>query len=150
MDNNDVKVELQKYLNKSIEGLLQQYSKLKNTGSLGQSLQSIITEQNGVLVGNIKGNSYVHQIIHGRKPGTMPPLDDLKKWVVSKGIASGKNVDSIAYAIAKKIEKQGIRVPNQYNDGKLLDGIEPMKELAVNIGKVMIDNVREEVKKQLK
>jgi len=40
----------------------------------------------------------------GRRPGTMPPLDDIKKWTKLKGIP-----ESAAFPIALKIAKKGTK-----------------------------------------
>jgi len=134
---DEINKDIKKYLDASIQGMLREYesSGIKNTGSLGQSLTSLVQDNNGRFTGSIGGNDYVHQLIHGREPGTMPPLDQIKAWVETKGIGDGDNTDSIAYAIALKIKNEGITVPNRFNDGQLLSGIEDVNVLYTEVNK---------------
>jgi len=47
---------------------------------------------------------YIPPLEYGRKPGKMPPIDDLKLWARRKGIPS-----SAVYAIALKIKRKGTK-----------------------------------------
>jgi len=54
----------------------------------------------------------------------------IRKWIDDKGITpyadkKGRPVskDSLAYLIARKIHRDGIQVPNSYNDGKLISEV---------------------------
>jgi hypothetical protein len=73
----------------------------------------------------------------GRKPGTMPPVDAIQRWVHDKGLGgrtrvvkSGKNAGqerlvragakaerAIAWAIAIKIKRQGTKGAHMFRDG---------------------------------
>lgn len=44
---------------------------------------------------------------YGRQPGSMPPVDRIKEWIETKGIPVEKTLDSFAWAIAKKIARDG-------------------------------------------
>ena len=53
---------------------------------------------------------YAAEVEFGRDPGQMPNPDDLFKWVKRKlGITSDKEAKSVSWAIAKSIEKRGIK-----------------------------------------
>lgn len=54
-------------------------------------------------------NEYAYYVDKGRKPGKMPPVDNIKKWCKLKGIPEGA-----AWAIAKNIGKFGIPPTNFY------------------------------------
>jgi len=64
---------------------------------------------------NIKiiGEPYTRQLVSGRPPSQkMPPIEALKQWIIDKGLVSGmkaSSVTSFAWAIAKKIQKEGTR-----------------------------------------
>lgn len=45
----------------------------------------------------------------GRKAGKMPPFPKIRDWVKVKKIASGDNIDNVAWAITKSIGKNGTK-----------------------------------------
>ena len=61
----------------------------------------------GLNSGTIRGRQYTEQLAKGRRPGSMPPIAPLEKWVNAKFGIHGTQAKSIAFAIAKKIEKEG-------------------------------------------
>jgi len=146
MSGENIKIKLQEYLNINIQNILNNYQSVKSSGSLGQSLTSVIEEVNSNFIGKIEGNSYITQLIHGRRPGSMPPINDIKDWVIKKGIGNGANTDSIAFAIAKSIEKQGIKVPNQYNTGGIIEGVGNTDNISKEVSNILIDSTREQIK----
>jgi len=58
-------------------------------------------------VGKIRGRDYTEYLKNGRKPGKMPPIAAIEKWVQVKLGLRGKQAISAAFAIAKKIAKEG-------------------------------------------
>jgi hypothetical protein len=46
----------------------------------------------------------------GRKPGTMPPIEPIEKWVISKLGVEEDKAKGVAFAIAKKIKAKGTRI----------------------------------------
>ena len=56
------------------------------------------------------------------------------------------SVNTLAYLISRKIHKQGIKVPNAFNDGKLIDNtftsesVQDLKSELANIGKKVVTN----------
>jgi hypothetical protein len=69
---------------------------------------------------SIIANQNILALVKGRGPtvnnGKGDLLEKIKTWVKFKGIDE-KHI----WAIKNKIHKEGIEVPNQYNDGKLLE-----------------------------
>lgn len=57
--------------------------------------------------GEIWGRDYTYYLVNGRAPGKRPPTAPLVSWVGNKLNIYGKEALSVAYAIAKKIEKEG-------------------------------------------
>jgi len=53
---------------------------------------------------------YAPFVENGREPGKAPPLQSLMDWVKVKRIATGdRNVRNVAWAIAKKIAREGVK-----------------------------------------
>ena len=55
----------------------------------------------------IRGRDYSEQLAKGRAGGSMPPISAMERWVNAKLGIYGKEANSIAWGIAKKIEKSG-------------------------------------------
>ena len=75
-----------------------------NTGQLINSLRYELKETAEGIEMLIIANDYFKYVEDGRKPGKMPPLNEILKWVNNKGLPS-----SAAFPIAKKIGKFGIK-----------------------------------------
>lgn len=59
----------------------------------------------------VQGNDYIYYLQYGRKPGGRPPIKAIRQWIDDKGITPEKgSKDSLAWAIAKKIEKEGTTI----------------------------------------
>jgi len=123
-----MKEQLEKWLNEAIRKLKDKYfsSGLKASGKWEKELTGTIDEKEGGFLITIEGTNYTWHLVHGRKPTAPNKRGKLYgiilKWVQDKGI----NVDNpkrFAYLVARKIDEQGIKVPNQYNDGRLLDSL---------------------------
>lgn len=73
------------------------------TGEWLQSLEVDAVDGFGI----IKGRPYSQQLAKGRAGGSLPPIAPLEKWVNAKFGITGKQANSIAWAVAKKIEQSG-------------------------------------------
>lgn len=92
----------------------------------GQWLETLEPRvQNGQ--GQIWGMNYTYWLAHGRSSGTMPPISALIPWVNAKFGIGGSEAVSIAWAVAKKIEKEGTEY---YPEGTDLLEILHSKEVA--------------------
>mgnify|MGYP001188897238 FL=1 len=59
----------------------------------------------------IQGNDYIYYLQNGRKAGGRPPIKVIRQWIDDKGILPNKgSKDSLAWAIAKKIEEEGTTI----------------------------------------
>ena len=59
----------------------------------------------------VQGNDYIYYLQYGRKPGGRPPIKAIRQWIDDKGITPEKgSKDSLAWAIAKKIEQEGTTI----------------------------------------
>ena len=52
---------------------------------------------------------YAVSVEYGREPGSMPPVQPIKKWLMRKFHMREKEAENTAWAIAKKIQKSGTR-----------------------------------------
>jgi hypothetical protein len=68
----------------------------------GEWINSLETKGN-----TIRGRKYTEQLVYGRKAGKAPPIAPLEKWVNAKFGITGKEATSFAFAISKKIAKEG-------------------------------------------
>ena len=84
--------------------------KMRASGNWIDSLQIESSKNNIKLI----GEKYTDQLVYGRKPGAMPPVSAIEDWIKVKGIVSDIPVTSLAWAIAKKIQKEGT---NYYMQG---------------------------------
>jgi hypothetical protein len=73
------------------------------TGEWLQSLEVVANNGQGI----IKGRKYTEQLAKGRAGGSLPPIAPLTKWVTAKFGVQGKQATSIAWAVAKKIQRDG-------------------------------------------
>ena len=119
-----------------IEGLLMRFgqklqddliksldTKKKNaTGDLRQSIQAVpnVSVTDGIFTYKLILADYYEYVDEGRKAGKQPPIKDIIKWVRVKAALGGldvtKNVEGVAFAIARKIGKFGIKPSNFFSD----------------------------------
>lgn len=100
------KHELEAILQKVIDNfLIPRFNELGMNAS-GEWLANLEIEV-GDDEGKIRGRKYSEQLAKGRRPGKAPPIRQLERWVNAKLGISGTEALSMAFAIAKKIEKEG-------------------------------------------
>ena len=92
------------------------------TGNWIESLEARAVDGNGA----IYGLDYTYWLQNGRAPGAMPPVSALIPWVNAKLGKSGREGVSIAWAVAKKIQKEGT---NYYPEGTDLLDVLSSKEV---------------------
>jgi len=109
------------------------------SGALGESISvTVRTPRKGRWIAEILMLDYWEAVDQGRKAGTMPPIQSIKDWLKwravkdrltfgREGAFDANSTDSIAYAIAKKIERVGTIGSNFATDvfeSDLIDQIE--------------------------
>jgi|GEM_PF-7082842 len=92
----------------------------KDQKATGDWIDSVEVKKNKTSV-TIWANDYTEWLVQGRAGGSRPPIDPLITWVQAKLGVSGKEGKSIAWAVAKKIEREGTNYYPQGTD--LLDGV---------------------------
>lgn len=73
-----------------------------NTIATGRGFESLRYEITGGNTSTIYGAHYIFYLVHGRGPGGMPPVENIRVWAEAKGLPEG-----IEWGIAKKIAKEG-------------------------------------------
>lgn len=77
--------------------------KMDATGESRRLLEYEIRGNKGIIL----GPEHIVQMEEGRGPGKWPPLKDIEKWVIAKGIATGKAAKQMAFLVARKIGEEG-------------------------------------------
>jgi hypothetical protein len=113
------------------------------TGSWLESLEARANEGNG----EIWGNDYTFYLVNGRKPGKAPPVSALVPWVQAKLGIGGKQGVGIAFAISKKIAKEGT---SYYPNGTDLLEVLESKEVIEYIYQEIGVSFNIQIEKQLK
>lgn len=111
--------------------------KLNASGEFAEKTQ-VVEDGGGV---KIVAPSYIYQMEDGRRPGTMPPVSVIKKWIRDKNANAGTDIpESAAWAIAYVIKRDGIQVPNEFNEGGVASSIlnpELIKRLTVEVNRIV-------------
>lgn len=123
-------------LSDALSGLAEQVQKsqlakgLLASGKSAKSLRVITLSGNGSTSGQILGVGYWQFQQNGRGPGKFPKpsklfVEIIRQWLAVKGL------NYSPYAVAFKINRDGIKVPNKYNPGGVLS--EPLsRENVIN------------------
>lgn len=96
---------LLKATNLAIEYLIKRYDELgmRASGNWAQQLEAEVRDTTAVIM----GTPYTVQLVNGREPGRMPPVDAIYQWMLDKRTFTGEKSMSRAWAIAKTIQKEG-------------------------------------------
>ena len=154
MERVDFKDIIQTWLNGRRDAMRQEYnsSGRKASGYFGEHIDVEMYDEGG----RINTPLYVGSLVFGRKPtsgggggGGKSLYSMILDWIKVKGITpdNPKMTDNtLAYLISRKIHKQGIKVPNQFNDGKLIDNtftaesVQDLKNELIKIGQKVVTN----------
>lgn len=95
-------------------------------------------------------------MVNGRGGNSKQSPDDVKKWVGWAGSTflkkwvSDKGLDISSFAVAWKIAREGIKVPNKYNDGTLITSViddNSINNLLSKMGIYVITDIKSEIEK---
>ena len=86
---------------------------------------------------------HIYQMEEGRRAGTMPPVSVsvIRQWIKDKNANAGTDIpEEAAFAIAYVINRDGIKVPNRYNEGGVASKIltpELVNRIVVEINRIV-------------
>lgn len=111
----------------SIADDLVESQRSKGLRASGQSANSLVVRtgtQGTQTVSQLRGVDYWRYQQQGRSPGKYPKpskrfVQAIKEWLSIRGL------DYSPYAVAFKINRDGIRVPNRFNPGGVLNPLDP-------------------------
>lgn len=96
---------LDKYGNDTVN-IIQSNLSSTGTNASGQTSQSLKSESTPNSV-TVSGKAFIFVVETGRKPGRMPPVGPIKKWLESGKVSFSGKIDSVAFAISKVIAEKG-------------------------------------------
>ena len=89
----------------------------------------------------IESPAYIYQMEDGRAAGSFPPVSAIKQWIKDKNANAGTDIpEEAAYAIAYVIKRDGIKVPNEYNEGGVASKVltpELIKRVTVEVNRII-------------
>lgn len=141
MENENTTIALQDFGQRIIDEMQNQLfeNKSVNTGDLARSItQNIITQEGKetLQVSLLWYGELLEDGGPGRRAGRMPPIRPIEGWIKRKKIpvpASFKSPKSFAFAIAKSIEKRGVK---KYSKKPFI--LESINNAAANFGTAAI------------
>lgn len=132
-------------------GIVEQYRKVLadegiNASSTLSNTADVVVELNGdMVVISLQLEEYWKYVEYGRRPGKMPPIDNIKEWIKVKPIIpdarTGKipSAEQLAFLIARKIGREGIPARHPIN-----------KTVYTDMTEQIIDAIKAEIVTQLK
>lgn len=130
---------------------------LRASGSYAKSLEPQVKETAKGFNAVMKSAKHAYWMQNGRQPNKVKSPEQAKQlypiiseWVKDKGLNFDKGH---IFAICLKIVYEGIKVPNQYNPGGVVDNVVNRKRIDVlmaKIGSAFQEQIRSDVIKILK
>ena len=153
-----LKETFESWLNKIQSGLVESYiSKgLNASGEWEKSLEQFYSKSESKFTFGIKANDYSEYMQNGRRPNKKQSPEDIKKWVGWAGSTflkkwvQDKGLSVSPFAVAHKIAKEGIKVPNTHNVGGLVTDVvndESIKELSDSLTLFFVEKIRSDLRK---
>lgn len=114
----------------------------------GQWLESL-EARSQLNSGEVWGQYYTEWLVRGRAGGTMPPVAKLVTWVEHKFGLHGKEAISAAWAVAKKIEREGTSYyPNGTDLLEVLESKEVNDYVNERIGEYIVNELTLSITRQ--
>ena len=123
---------------------------LKASGAFEDGL-STETDENSTKIWTVPHTWFM---VNGRGANSKQSEEDVKKWVGWAGSTflkkwvDDKGLSISPFAVAYKIAREGIRVPNQYNDGTLISSVindNSIERLLSDMGIFTIKDIKSEI-----
>lgn len=130
-----------------IEQILKPRFRQLGMNATGQWISTIDARGNEVW-----GMDYTEYLVNGRRPGKMPPIAPILKWVQAKFGLTGQSAMSRAYAVAHTIAEEGT---TWYKKGgtdllAILNEKETTDFINRRINEIARENVKKELIKEIK
>jgi len=144
MEEKDNILEILQFFGDSVVGDMRALIELNGSIATGRLLENIKVTANktqDIYTLVISYPFYGKFVDEGRKPGKMPPIEDIKKWTRLKGIP-----ESAAFPIAKKIGEKGYK--GIHFTEPFYDDIKVIKELLTdNYSSYVVKELTKDFKK---
>lgn len=137
------------------QDLIKKYNNLgmKASGEWERQLEYFVKYTEKIVLVEYLGLNYTEYLTKGRKSGSFPPVNVIRKWIDDKGITPFDNIskDSLAFLIARKIAREGT---NYFKQGgtDLIDGIitkERINTIADAYGRSILTKFTLDINQQL-
>jgi len=156
----DIQV-IRQWTNEVQTDLIENYKRLglKASGNWANELENRIEVKTDGYNIKILAAPYTGVMTGGRKPNKNQSKEALRKWIgwagstIIKDWVKLKGINANPFAIAYKIAREGIKVPNSNNPGTLVNDVITPKKIAAltkGLGTAYVDNLKSEVKNALK
>lgn len=149
---NQIIADLQKNIR---EKRVTEFGPMNNTGEAAASLRWKIEEGNLVIYSTMPGFNYIMTLETGRKPGKMPPVEPIQRWMQQRGIVPRDiSQESLAFLIARRIGREGSKVYREYTKtgkgtGILLDVIGNRQYIKDNVLTPIVNKLTERFIEQM-
>ena len=129
---------------------------LKASGQWSRDLETRIEEKGTKYTITFLGSKYTEQLILGRRPNKNQNKEAIRKfvgWAGSTFLADwvkNKGLKISPFAVAYKIAREGIQVPNANNPGTILSNVfseDRINELLKTLSMSIVTEVRSDIKK---
>lgn len=112
------------------------------SGRLINSIDYRLRETATSLQFQLLAENYLEYVDKGRKPGTYPPIQAIRRWTQLKGLPKGSE-----YGVQKNIYKFGIKPTNVLRRAQLR--IETFREFQAKYEKGVVDSIVRTIKKDV-
>lgn len=140
------------YLEKLRLKLISKYDELglRASGDYADALEGSV-QGNKIVMFGAKHSEYLE---HGRTSGKFPPIKMIEDWIdIKPGLPSifREKKKQFAFLIARKIATEGIKVPNQYNKGKVIADVvdsflaNDIEEMLEELGNVFLARIKVDI-----
>ncbi len=154
------KQTIQQWLNTIQAELIANYNRLglKASGRWEKSLEQFETKSDSTLKIGIKANDYSEYMENGRRANKKQDADSLRKWVGWAGSTflaqwvKDKGLSISPFAVAWKIAKEGVKVPNKHNAGGLVSDVvtsEKIDQLSKDLTAQFVESFKSELRNVL-
>ena len=127
---------------------------IKSSGNWGGELEHRIEETDTKINVKFLAPKYTEQLIKGRKPNKKQDKQSLKAFVgwagstFLKDWVNNKGLSINPFAVAWKIAREGWKIPNKNNSGKLIEGVLTSGNI-MQLAKIVGTNLEQEIKTQI-